>query len=474
MGSASPERSRITPALTPERIEFVLLCFEGPDLYSRAGGLGVRVAQLSRGLAGQGFSTHVVFVGDPERPSRESAMDGKLELHRWCQWISRYYPHGVYDGEEQKLYDFNETVPDFVAHHLVRPAVDQGRAVVVMAEEWHTAHAICEISDRLWGTGIRHQALLVWNANNTMGFDRINWGRLGYVTTITAVSRYMKHVMWGRGVNPVVIPNGIPDDAVEPPDAHSLAALRKALGEAGGRTLLVKVGRFDPDKRWLMAIDGVAAMKGMGLSPRLVMRGGIEPHEHEVLARAQSSGLRVAPVHLPAGAGAQDLASFIAAHPDVDVFHIKSFVPDPVLRALYGAADAVLANSGIEPFGLVGLEVMGTGGIAITGATGEDYAVAYHNAVVLETDDPREIAYHVRRLSEQPELERSLRDNARSTAQRYTWSRVIPVLLDRLQFAAERQGLSWSARSAPAQPARGRSKGRAASTQAAAALEEVR
>jgi len=33
--------------------------------------------------------------------------------------------------------------------------------------------------------------------------------------------------------------------------------------------------------------------------------------------------------------------------------------------ALYAAADAVLANSGKEPFGLVGLEVMAAGGIAI-------------------------------------------------------------------------------------------------------------
>src|SRR3990167_8295723 len=38
---------------------FVLLSFEGPDRYSRAGGLGSRVTELSRALAGMGFETHL-------------------------------------------------------------------------------------------------------------------------------------------------------------------------------------------------------------------------------------------------------------------------------------------------------------------------------------------------------------------------------------------------------------------------------
>lgn len=33
--------------IKPENTEFVILCFEGPDGYSRAGELGVRVEHLS-------------------------------------------------------------------------------------------------------------------------------------------------------------------------------------------------------------------------------------------------------------------------------------------------------------------------------------------------------------------------------------------------------------------------------------------
>src|SRR3954447_9759614 len=94
-----------------ERVTFVILSFEGPDPYARAGGLGVRVTELSRALVERGATVHVVFVGDPSLPGREERCDGRLILHRWCQWISAYYPGGVYEGEEAKLADFAVSAP---------------------------------------------------------------------------------------------------------------------------------------------------------------------------------------------------------------------------------------------------------------------------------------------------------------------------------------------------------------------------
>src|SRR5947209_4251771 len=80
------------PGLRPERTVFVLLSFEGPDPYSLAGGLGRRVSELANSLAEAGFETHLFFIGDPERPGYEAAVGGRLHLHRWCNWISRYHP----------------------------------------------------------------------------------------------------------------------------------------------------------------------------------------------------------------------------------------------------------------------------------------------------------------------------------------------------------------------------------------------
>lgn len=87
----------------PARMQFHLLSFEGPDPYSRAGGLATRVDGLARGLVSLGFETHLWFVGDPDRPGHEER--GGVQMHRWCRWLSRFHPHGVYDGEEAKVRD---------------------------------------------------------------------------------------------------------------------------------------------------------------------------------------------------------------------------------------------------------------------------------------------------------------------------------------------------------------------------------
>lgn len=51
---------------------------------------------------------------------------------------------------------------------------------------------------------------------------------------------------------------------------------------------LSKVGRFDPAKRWLMAMDAAAQLKAEGFRVVFPMRGGIEPHGAEVLAQSDN------------------------------------------------------------------------------------------------------------------------------------------------------------------------------------------
>ncbi|MBI2915200.1 MAG: glycosyltransferase [Firmicutes bacterium] len=407
------------------------MCFEGPDLYSQAGGLGVRMTGLSRSLAEAGFLTHLIFVGDPGLPGREDLCDGKLVLHRWCQWISQYHPEGVYQAEESKLYDFNRTVPWHILDNLVRPALATGRRTVIMGEDWHTAHCLAETSDLLHYNGLRHHALMTWNANNPMGFEKIDWARLNYVSFLTTVSRYMKHYMWRLGVNPVVIPNGIPGSLLVPPPVKEALRLRRAL--VSSDLLLVKVGRWDPDKRWNMAVDAVAQLRAVGERPSLLARGGIEPHEGEVLHNARLRGLTIKDIRVDIPTTGSLAAELEKAGP-ADVYNLKFFVPPELLRVLYHAADAVLANSGMEPFGLVGLEVMAAGGVAFTGATGEDYARAFENAIVLETDDPSEIVSYAAYLRHNPKEAERLRESARETARKYTWDGVVKQLVSRLEF----------------------------------------
>ncbi|OPZ78247.1 MAG: D-inositol-3-phosphate glycosyltransferase [Actinobacteria bacterium ADurb.Bin444] len=429
------------PKLTPETLQFVLLSFEGPDQYSMAGGLGVRMKELGLELARQGFNTHHIFIGDPSKPAR-SHPHKNLTLHRWCRWLSERHPSGVYDGEESKLLDWNNSVPPFVTSELVRPAAQEGKLTAVLAEEWHTAFCTCQLSDQLWRAGLRDQAIILWNANNIMGFDRIDWGRLNYCSQITAVSRYMKHLMWTRGVNPLVIPNGIPADRIRKLPEQSIKALRAAIGVD---EVLFKIGRWSPDKRWNMAIEALAAERLRGRSISMVIRGGIEPHALEVLHNAHTRGLKIVDLRLPEKTS-EAIAAFNQA-PRADIYNVLSFMTDDIISLFYAAADAVLANSGHEPFGLVGLEVMAAGGMAFVGSTGEDYAIPWLNGVVLDSDDPAEICVALQHLREQPQARVQMRREAKATAENYTWKKIVEdALLQKLKYTAVRQDVrvaSW-------------------------------
>jgi glycosyltransferase involved in cell wall biosynthesis len=343
----------------------------------------------------------------------------------------------VYQGEDEKLYDFNESSPWFVMDHIVKPAEKQGKIVALLGEEWHTAEAVCRTSDLLYYNGLRDRAIQFWNANNTMSFHRINWGRLGFTNTITTVSRYMKHIMWGLGTNPLVIPNGIPKRALEPVDEKAVSRVRKILG---GNPLLFKIGRFDPDKRWNMAVEAVARMKGMGMKPVFPMRGGIEPHGREVISNARAMGLSVKEV-MGQVRSVEDCIRALENAGHADILDLRFFLPDEFVRIMYRAADAVLANSGHEPFGLVGLEVMGAGGIAFTGSTGEDYAIPFENAMVLDTADPGEIVGYMAHLLNHPENKEAIRQGAQRTASTYVWDNVLDNLISKLEYIARNQGV---------------------------------
>jgi glycosyltransferase involved in cell wall biosynthesis len=420
----------------PQRTVFVVLSFEGPDVYSQAGGLGVRVKGLSRTVAQLGFQTYLYFCGDPDLPGEESQEKGRLVLRRWCQWISARHRGGVYDGEEEKIRDWNASLPPSLIEEVIAPAVASGRNVVVLGEEWHTSWSMSLISDSLYYRGLRDRVVMLWNANNTFGFHRINWTALALAATITTVSRYMKFKVWERGHNPIVIPNGIPRASIRDADPEVVAELRAA---AAADHFCFKIGRFDPDKRWIMAVSAAGYLKRHGKRVRLLVRGGREPHGGEVLTHAQHQGLNI--VHVDSPAEPAGLAAVLRQHPEADVINLTSFVSDPMLGVIYPTCDAVLANSGHEPFGLVGLEVMAAGGLAVTGATGEDYANAYRNALVLETDDAIELVTELNLIQQRPKLAAAIRRRGRTTARAYTWEKVIEQLLLRIEFAAAQQAV---------------------------------
>ena len=423
------------------RLSFAVVSMEGPDEYSQAGGLGVRVAHLSSALAAAGYPTWLYFVGDPRRPASE-VREGVV-LRRLAQGVSQRFSKGVYDGEEQKAAHLATTFPAELVGEFALPQLQQGRIPVVLFEEWHTAPLVRRVSDLLWQEGARDRSLLVWNANNQFGFEAIDWAALAYTSSVTTVSRYMRVLLQARGVDSLVIPNGIPLAALNRPPA---AQVRRLQAAAGDRRVVLKIGRYHPDKRWAQAIAALGELRRRGVPVRMLARGGGESYGRELMRSAESLGLRVA-TWRAAITSAADLAAALAATSAADILELATFLPEDLLPTMYASVQVVLANSGFEPFGLVGLEAMAAGGVAVVGATGEDYARHRHNCLVAQTDDPSELAGIVEALVADPVLERSLRRGGRATARTYTWPEVVAGdLVPRLPLLAARQMVRWPAR----------------------------
>src|SRR5207237_8456905 len=121
-------------------------------------------------------------------------------------------------------------------------------------------------------------------------FHSSTWAQRAFTCMLMTVSRYMKHIMWRWGINPIVVPNGIPGSMMARVSQAQVRAVRAAVNAPA---FLFKIGRFSPDKRWHQAIAAAAMLKVRGVTPRLLMRGGLEPFGSEVLDFAAQRGLRV-------------------------------------------------------------------------------------------------------------------------------------------------------------------------------------
>lgn len=368
----------------------------------------------------------------------EHRLGGDLVLHRWCQWISKFHPGGVYEAENEKLPDFNESLPRYVKEQVIKPAVRAGKVVVILGEEWHTAEALSRLSEMLLSDGLRSRVVMFWNANNTYSFRRIDWLRLKRAATITTVSRYMKQILWQQGVSPIVIPNGVPKWLLCE-DHDKEASQFRRLFDAD--LLMSKIARWDHTKGWKTAIETMELLKCRGLKAILLLRGGTEPYGEEVIEKARGLGLVIRDAKPSNGSKVGFLAALSeAARDHVNVVNIRFPLPLESLAIVYRASDAVLANSSHEPFGLAGLEAMASGGVAITGSTGEEYAVHLVNALVLDGSDPQELEAHLMYLRNFPDESLRIRAVARETARHFTWESVVRNLLNKIEIQAVHQG----------------------------------
>lgn len=156
---------------------FCVVSFEGPDRYSRMGGLAERAEGLARGLAGHGYETHHYFFGDPRLPGTERLWNGHLTLHRWAQWLSAGCQGGVYEAEEARCRDLATSLPRHLLEEVIRPMVRARFVPVILGMEWQTVGFLTALDRVLQAEGLRRPVVLALElAAPSLG--RIGWPEL--------------------------------------------------------------------------------------------------------------------------------------------------------------------------------------------------------------------------------------------------------------------------------------------------------
>jgi glycosyltransferase involved in cell wall biosynthesis len=188
----------------------------------------------------------------------------------------------------------------------------------------------------------------------------------------------------------------------------------------------------------MSAVEAAACLKQNGAKIRFLCRGGIEAHGRQVLDHARELGLVVEDVsdHVESW---EDALEAIRAAGTADVYNLRFSMSPSMLRIFYAAADFVLANSKHEPFGLVGLEAMAAGGVAITGCTGETYSMDGAGAIALDSGNVSELVHVIEFLLDHPQRSQAIRQAGPKVAARYTWNNIIEILLEKICLAGEHQ-----------------------------------
>ena len=116
--------------------------------------------------------------------------------------------------------------------------------------------------------------------------------------------------------------------------------------------------------------------------------------------------------------------------------HVRSYVPDDLLAALYRQAGVFVFLSDYEGFGLTPLEAMQAGVPVLAGDTPVAREVYGDAAVFVDTGDVPAIAGHLERLLFAPDVRSALMQKAPAVLARYSWERTARETLTALLEAA--------------------------------------
>lgn len=189
-----------------------------------------------------------------------------------------------------------------------------------------------------------------------------------------------------------VVPLGV--EVNEPaPDAEAISPLQRSIGHTG--PLLLAVGSIERRKN----LANVArALRVLPEEVRLLQVGGLGFGAEEVLRAIEEAGVRERIIRL-------------------------GYLPPAEMKKIYCLATLLVFPSLEETFGLPVLEAMAAGLPVVTSNRSALPEVAGEAALLVNPENPEEIAAAVRRILDSPELRRELIRKGHERAREFPWER---------------------------------------------------
>jgi len=190
-----------------------------------------------------------------------------------------------------------------------------------------------------------------------------------------------------------VIPEGV-DERFSPRPEAEVRAVRKRHGLA--RPYLFYVGTLEHRKNVVGMMAAYGLLREAGLEVDLALAGG-------------------------QGWAYEEIEEVLTEHPEREGIRLLGYVSNDELPALYSGAACFLFPSLYEGFGLPVLEAMACGTPAVTSNRSSLPEVAGDAALLVDPDEPAEIAGAVKKVLEEGSTRERLIERGRMRAREFTW-----------------------------------------------------
>ena len=384
----------------------LLLSWEYPPRI--IGGISTHVYHLSRSLASQGVSVHVVTCSFPGAPSEETVDGVRVTRVENSRLLQANFLLWIYHLNSQMISKTTELL-------------ETEKFDLIHAHDWVVGRAAVELKNRLGLPLISTiHATEIGRGGRLDGEYRRKVREIERLLVeqsdgIICCSNYMldhiQHELSAANAKIHVIPNGVEVDRFKNNGGPQLFSAEVSED----RKIILYVGRIVREKGIFTLLEALDELRTRGKDVSLVFVGE--------------------------GPLKEDLAKEVLRRRLSDRVKITGFVDQEKLVSLYNSCDAFVLPSHYEPFGMVALEAMASRVPVVVSDVGGLSEIVEDGVtgVKVPSSDPHALAEGILRVLDNQELSQRLKENAyRAVQERYRWDLIAEKTLEAYRTSSPR------------------------------------